>query len=178
MACANQFQSFSVINLYFIALSSFVFLIFVPLTVCCFDRPLSVPYGEHSNKLKHLLMDLFCLQGYSSYNITWWFNKLIIILYLLFPILYWCCKKTKIFIVFISIGIAGLNSEAYSSYGYVPEVMLYILPFVLGIFWMIMQDSSIKLKCWCDNHKIVCFVLAIVLFLSCAIIAMKNIFMT
>lgn len=65
------------------------FLIFVPIGVFCFERPLTIPYGESANIPLALLKDFMGLQEFHSYNITWWFNQLIIVLWLVFPILYW-----------------------------------------------------------------------------------------
>jgi peptidoglycan/LPS O-acetylase OafA/YrhL len=69
-----------------------VFLIFVPIGVLIFGRNLSIPYKD-ANWIKSLGMDFLGIQGLSSYNITWWFNQLIIYFYFLFPILYFLVKK-------------------------------------------------------------------------------------
>ena len=45
-------------------------------------------YPEGRNIFKCLLFDVMGIFGYDSYLSTWWFNKLIIQLYLVFPILY------------------------------------------------------------------------------------------
>ena len=57
-----------------------IFLIFVPITVLLFNRPFSAAYGENVNIIKRLAYDFLGIQGFQSYNITWWFNKLIILL--------------------------------------------------------------------------------------------------
>lgn len=72
-----------------------VFLIFVPLGVFCFNRPLAIPYGENVNIPLSLLKDFLGLQKFNSYNITWWFNQIIIVLWLAFPLLF-LMAKTKI----------------------------------------------------------------------------------
>ncbi len=79
----------------------FVFILFVPIGVFLFDRSLSSVYGEHVNIVKRLLIDFFGVAGLQSYNITWWFNQLIIYLYLLFPIIYWLTKRFCIFILIV-----------------------------------------------------------------------------
>lgn len=66
----------------------FVFLIAVPLGVFAFGRTLDQPYGTDTNHWLMLLTDFLGLNDVYSYNITWWFNRLIIIFYLLFPILF------------------------------------------------------------------------------------------
>lgn len=70
-----------------------VFLIFVPIGVFCFNRPLTIPYGENANIPLALVKDFFGLQKFNSYNITWWFNQIIIILWLAFPFLFWLVKN-------------------------------------------------------------------------------------
>jgi peptidoglycan/LPS O-acetylase OafA/YrhL len=80
-----------------------VFLIFVPISVFCFGRSLSMPYGNDSNIILSLILDLFGLQGLGSFNITWWFNKLILLFYFCFPILWWACRKGPIVTLFFFI---------------------------------------------------------------------------
>ena len=65
-----------------------IFLLFVPLGAFAFGRTPSIAYGENSSVATSLLFDFFGLQGLSSYNVTWWFNRLIFCLYLSFPFLY------------------------------------------------------------------------------------------
>ncbi len=66
---------------------------FVPVGVLFFDRPLSVPYGENANIPFALLKDILGLQKFHSYNMTWWFNQIIIILWIAFPVLYLLVKN-------------------------------------------------------------------------------------
>jgi len=65
-----------------------LFLIFVPLSVFVFGRGLDVPYGTDGILPLKLFKDLLGLNGLKSYNITWWFNELILTLYFFFPLLY------------------------------------------------------------------------------------------
>ena len=45
-------------------------------------------YPSSRNTLKCLILDFFGQMGYNSYLKPWWFNKMIIQLYLIFPIIY------------------------------------------------------------------------------------------
>lgn len=119
-----------------------VFLIFVPITVFVFHRPLAAAYGEHANLIKHLLYDLLGVQGFQSYNITWWFNKLIIVLWLLFPIIYWLAKKNLVLTLLGSLLIARYW-KIVVGYDYYCELYMYQLPFVLGMIW---QMGEIRLQ--------------------------------
>lgn len=51
-------------------------------------RGLHEAYPDRLNPLKCLLLDLLGLMEYNSYLPEWWFNKMILQLYLLFPLLY------------------------------------------------------------------------------------------
>ena len=45
-------------------------------------------YPHSRNTLKCVVLDVFGQMGYNSYLRPWWFNKMIIQLYLIFPLLY------------------------------------------------------------------------------------------
>ncbi len=107
-----------------------IFLIFVPLGVFVFGRPLSAAYPENLNTLKCLFVDFFALRGLGSYNITWWFNKLILILYVLSPVIFVFTQQFPIgtiLVVFV-LQRLGLLSGTYS-------LNWYLMPFVLGFVW-------------------------------------------
>lgn len=128
----------------------FVFLIFVPLTIFFFDRPLSAAYGENVNVLKRLFFDILGVQGFQSYNITWWFNKLIILFYLLFPIFFITIKKTKwvgLLCCFILMRLA--NKLGVVNYH---DILFWQFPFVLGIGWVLYQEKVAKWSNWIEKH--------------------------
>lgn len=130
----------------------FVFLIFVPITIAFFDRPLSAPYGESANPFFGVMLDLFGLQGFRSYNITWWFNKLIILLYVVFPILFLFIKNTKWFgliLCFIAMRFAG-NLGILNYY----DVAVWQFPFVLGIGWAVYQDRMTVLSKYLNRYTL------------------------
>lgn len=101
-----------------------IFLIFVPISVFVFSRPLTAAYGE-TTIWKALCRDLLGLQGFSSYNVTWWFNELIIKFYILFPIAYYLCRKIPALFVLSSIALYGIGVE----------VDVYWFVFISGILW-------------------------------------------
>ena len=118
----------------------FVFILFVPIGVFVFNRSLSMAYGDSVNLTKRLIFDFFGMQGTSSYNMAWWFNKLIIICYLIFPFLFFILKKNKtigIIISFILLGVAHIFTSI-NYYG----ILIWQFPFVLGIFWYLNLDST------------------------------------
>lgn len=119
-----------------------VFFIFVPITIFVFHRSLSDAYGENVNIFKRFLGDIIGIQGYQSYNITWWFNRLIILLYIVFPILYrLICMKPLLFLT-VSILLVQINK-------YIPcnqvDALLWQLPFVLGIVWHLCEGTLTKI---------------------------------
>ena len=85
-----------------------IFLIFVPLGVFVFGRELGDMYGG-GHGLKMLFTDFLGINGLKSYNITWWFNQLIIYLYLLFPLLFFVVKKWKWVSLFIGVVVWFVN---------------------------------------------------------------------
>lgn len=129
-----------------------IFVVFVPISVFVFGRPLSAAYGDHVNVIKHLGFDLLGVKGYASYNMTWWFNKLILIYYLLFPLLFVLCKQfSRIILIasFIVMFFDGINVD------YMSEVLCYGFPFVLGIVWCLNEQSlSILLSEKCSHRKL------------------------
>ena len=130
----------------------FIFLIFVPITIICFDRPLSAAYGENVNVWKGLFWDLLGVQGFSSYNITWWFNKLIILFYFLFPILYAFVKSAK-WLGLLASFIAMRFANKLGVFNYY-EMFLWQFPFVLGIAWTIYQDKISCLSRFVAQHAL------------------------
>ena len=104
-----------------------IFLIFVPIGIFVFGRGLSVPYGE-ANHIEMLIKDILGINSFQSYNITWWFNQLIICLYLLFPILYFVTKKISVLVIIFWYLILRLKIP------FIPnEVVYWTLHFSLGI---------------------------------------------
>lgn len=119
-----------------------IFLVFVPITVFLFNRPLSDAYHGIHNTFICLCQDLLGLAGSHSYNATWWFNKLIIILYILFPLFYWCAKKSGMITLLISLAIwrYAYNVLHWEPFG---GLDIYQLPFVMGILWKKWESENI-----------------------------------
>lgn len=120
----------------------FIFLIFVPITIFFFNRSLSEAYGENVNILKRLFFDVLGIQGFQSYNITWWFNKLIILFYLLFPMFFIAVKKTKWIGLLCSFVLMRLANKMGIANYY--DIMLWQFPFLLGIVWVLYQEKVAK----------------------------------
>ena len=118
-----------------------VYAIFVPITVFLFNRPLSAAYGYHSNLYKEVasvVLDLFCIPGRNPYNVTWWFNQLILVMYLLFPLTIWLVRKAG---VVISLAVGFM---VFCFYQHIPFGMnnwsLWQFSFLLGIVWSVVEN--------------------------------------
>lgn len=130
-----------------------VFVIFVPLTVFVFHRPLSVPYGESDNLWKCLALDLIGVMGIHSYNITWWFNKLIIVLWLLFPFLFWLVNKIPVLITIIGSLIIARYWKSVVGWDYYGDLSMFQCPFVLGILWQTREVKNERFGVFVKEHQ-------------------------
>lgn len=111
-----------------------VFLVFVPIGVFVFGRTLELSYGYSVNVYKRLIYDILGIQGFSSYNITWWFNKLIIVLYLLYPLLFFLMKRLSWLTLLVSL-VALRYGNHVSWLNVNIGLTVWLFPFTLGMFW-------------------------------------------
>ena len=121
----------------------FIFVIFVPLGVLL-GRSLEQAYDNSTNIYMSLFKDILGIQGFSSYNITWWFNKLIIQLYILFPIIYILLRKNQ-FLCFVF----TLFTYKFLWNGE------YILVFYVGILLRYHKDIIDKYISYIDDKKLI-----------------------
>ena len=112
----------------------FIFVIFVPIGILFFDRPLEAAYGANANLLKSFIKDVFGLQGLFSYNVTWYFNAIVIALWVMFPFLY-MAMKNKVASACILIFLLVDPYVIMHYFHFIASgLATYILPFTLGIF--------------------------------------------
>lgn len=126
-----------------------IFIIFVPITYFVFGRTLTDAYGENVNIIRRFIYDIFAVQD-PAYNITWWFNKLIIILYLFFPILYRIVRFQPLIAIAASMVIARLS--AHIPYDNV-DICTWQLPFLLGVFWHFNEQKLPSAQQWLIAHN-------------------------
>ena len=142
-----------------------VFVVFVPITIICFDRSLVDAYGENMNVIKRLAYDFMGLQGWKSYNTTWWFNKLIIILYLLFPLMYHLIQKLPWTALIVSCLLMwNYNSIQLVSFS---DILIYQFPFVLGLFWKMKDEVICVVSDWVRKYKYVTLLILLCLVSLC-----------
>lgn len=137
-----------------------VLLVFVPISIFVFGRTIEIAYAG-LNIPKRILYEIFAINGFSSYNITWWFNKVIVILYLLFPLLYWLIEKTGW--VFFSISLV-----VFLFYNHIPgnntEIYIWQFPFVIGMFWSVWEYRIPNVTEFISKHIVISLVLSFALF--------------
>ena len=145
----------------------FIFILFVPLGIFVFDRSLSDAYGENVNLIKRISYDLLGLQGFQSYNITWWFNKLIIIFYLLFPIIFIISRKSK----FIGIFISFLLMRFANKFGILNyyDLLFWQFPLVVGMYYALYKDTLNNLSSILSKHRITTYISVFVIFIFCVV---------
>ena len=112
-----------------------IFLIFVPLGVFVFGRELSAAY-DGGHPLKMIFTDFLGINGYFSYNMTWWFNQLIVYLYLLFPLLYFLVKKGGLISLLLGVIVWEVNFPVLLS-----EAHTWLLHVMLGILFALNVDK-------------------------------------
>ena len=76
-----------------------------------FGYGLADAYPPSRNVLKCFLLDVFGQMGYASYIPTWWFNKMILQLYLVFPLLYLVVRNRYVALVALA-AIAVMQPNA------------------------------------------------------------------
>lgn len=112
----------------------FIFFVFVPIGFFFFDRPLEAAYGENANLIKSFISDLFGQQSFNSYNITWWFNAIILALWVMFPFLYIAMKNIFIAVPLLIFFFINPGDILYALHFIVQGLGTFFLSFTLGVF--------------------------------------------
>jgi hypothetical protein len=140
-----------------------IFILFVPLGVFVFGRTPSIAYGENTPAAANLLLDFLGLQGLNSYNITWWFNRLILCLYVSFPFFYWAMKSKLVFPWMLALLYFDPGSILYPLRFVADGLDVYIITFALGICTAAHKEGLNKAL-----HKINAYVVLCILFVIAA----------
>ena len=141
-----------------------IFLIFVPITIFAFHRSLTDAYGVDANIYWCLFKDILGLQGFDSYNITWWFNLLILVLYLIFPLLYRAVQYAPWLPLLIGLGVMRM---AYHISHNPIDFLTWQFPFVVGMAWQLYENRFAKVSNWLIDHKFsfaICSILFAIVF--------------
>lgn len=105
-----------------------VFFVAVPIGVFLFGRPIDAGYEEGTNVIKHFVWDILGVNGTGSYNATWWFNKLILTLYLISPVVFVFLQKYPLGTL-----IAIFLMQRFKLFG--GNLNVYLMAFALGFVW-------------------------------------------
>ena len=95
---------------------------------------LDIPYGKESNIVLCLAVDMLGFQGFDSYNITWWFNELILSLWLFFPLFFWSMKSKLVSIPMLLLFFFNPNDVLYPLNFIAISMPKYMLIFAEGVF--------------------------------------------
>lgn len=145
----------------------FIFILFVPLGIVAFDRSLADAYGENVNLIKRISYDLLGIQGFQSYNITWWFNKLIIIFYLLFPIIFIISHKIKFIGIFISFLLMRFANK-FGGLNYY-DLFFWQFPLVVGLYYALYKDTLNNFSSSLSKYRRTTYISVFVLFIFCVV---------
>lgn len=110
-----------------------IFVIFVAYGTISGRRPLAI-YG--SNIVKNMFIDFLGMANLfqsPTYNVTWWFMSLIILLYVAFPIMKWILKKSPILFAIIMFWIMLFKPIPMRTYGIILND--YIAPYGFGMIF-------------------------------------------
>lgn len=94
-------------------------------------------YPASRNTLKCVILDVFGQMGYDSYLHPWWFNKMIIQLYLVFPVLF-LALRNKYATVAVLVAIVVLQLFA----NHVPGKVFFIIEGGLPAFFLGMMTAQ------------------------------------
>lgn len=119
----------------------FIFVIFVPIGVFIFGRTLHTAYGSDADIYLCLFKDFLGLQELSSYNATWWFNRLIIVSYLLFPIIFWAMRSNVVSILVLFILFFNPYRMTAPLENLAAGLSTYACTFAIGSFIAIRKKS-------------------------------------
>lgn len=145
-----------------------VFITSILLGVFVFGRTLRNAYGTESNLLVSFLRDILGFQFFNSYNVTWWFNGLILTLWVFFPILYWAIKSK--FVCIWALALLFMNLVGVLNYLNPSISSIYMTIFALEICMATHADEINKLL----NHVNLKVVVVLLFMATILFLYMRN----
>ena len=117
-------------------------------------------YPASRNMMKCFLLDALGLMGWESYLTTWWFNKMILQLYLVFPLLYLLVRNKNVALVSLA-AVAVMQLNALSLPGHVFCVVEGGIPaFFMG---MMVSKHQLLPKADGKTKRIVAIIVSVLL---------------
>lgn len=121
---------------------------------------------ETDNILFPLVVDFFGFMGYHSYNITWWFNRAILLLYIVFPILFLLIRKIPYISLALVFGIMLVSIPV----AFINEMTIWMFPFFIGVFWAMKVPQGYTIT----NKRKYLILLPITLILCCVLVYFRQ----
>lgn len=128
-----------------------ILLLFIPLGVLVLGRTFDIAYAG-MNVPKRIVFEILGINGGCSYIQAWWFNQLIIVLYLFFPILFKAVKHTPVLSIIIAV-LYLLFGDSYTLN--ILQLNIWLMPFMIGIYWNLYEDKLCEIFKICQSHKII-----------------------
>ena len=108
------------------------------------------------------------MQGFDSYNITWWFNRIIIVLWVMFPLFYWSMKSRVVSAWILLLFFLNPGDVLWPFHSLAYGLPFYMIDYALGIFIALhIKQISHYLK-FINPYIILALSLAATLFFLCS----------
>ena len=146
-----------------------ILLIFIPISIFVFGRTFEVAYAG-MNIPKRIVFELLAINSTSSYNITWWFNFLIVVFFLLFPVIYWLVERLGVVFVVLSL---VLFQFCYRIPGNYAEIYFWQFPFVIGVYWSTRASKTTNRVDFVEKHRVLCLAISVVLLVVLVFLRLK-----
>lgn len=143
-----------------------VFFVSVSIGIFCYGRTLEIAYGENANIASTFIKDFFGQCGFNSYNITWWFNELILSLWLLFPLFYWLMKNRIVAVGILLFLQMNPSKLLFPLESFANGLSIFAFPYCVGILFAQQYPSVNRLLSTMSSRWIpyVLFLLALIIF--------------
>lgn len=138
--------------------------VYIPMLVLSFffhfqGTPIVIYGGLNLGGIKNFLIDLFGIRAFfytPTLNQTWWYIEAILVLYILFPFIYWLMNH-GFSVLLVSVSAIPTVAIAFHLYwnpvSQTEREVYWILPFVLGML-LAKYDLLSKIKGVIVSHKV------------------------
>lgn len=125
----------------------FLLMLLLPVGIFVFNKPITSS-TEILDVAKILVREIFAVSGHQAYNPSWWFNTLIIQLYMLFPLLYYGVKYACAPTVLIALLLRGALMKISKGVYFNGYIMIFILAIVIALHRKLLFQYFIKISKW------------------------------
>lgn len=125
----------------------FLLMLLLPVGIFVFNKPITSS-TEILDIAKTLGREILAISGHQSYNPSWWFNTLIVQLYILFPLLYFGVKYACVPTVFVAFLLRGALIKISKGVYFNGYIMIFILAMVFAIHRKWLFQYFVKMSKW------------------------------